>query len=101
MCFYVFADRDKLTSSHTQPRIGFKSILTQPKLFVFLKQNPASNCALCLFIFTDNVYLHNIGTHGWRLREAPPQKKPCKFGHCPKRGGGSKRLPKLFVAVLQ
>ena len=35
------------------------------------------------------------------LWEAPPQKKPCKFGHCPKRGGWSKRLPKLFVAVLQ
>ena len=21
------------------------------------------------------------------LREAPPKKKPCKFGHCPKGGG--------------
>ena len=63
MCFYVFADRDKLTSSHTQPRMGFKSILTQPKLFVFLKENSV-NCAPCLFVFTDNVYSNNIGTRG-------------------------------------
>ena len=43
--------------------MSFKSILTQPKLFVFLKES-ASNCAQCWFIFTDNVYSNNIGTCG-------------------------------------
>ena len=61
----VFADWDKLTRSPKQPRLGmsFKSILTQPKLFVFLKENSV-NCAPCLFVFTDNVYSNNIGTRG-------------------------------------
>ena len=27
------------------------------------------------------------------LREAQPKKKPCKFGHCPKRGGGRNACP--------
>ena len=65
LCICVFADWDKLTRSPKQPRLGmsFKSILTQPKLFAFLKEN-AANCAQCLFIFTDNVYSNNIGTRG-------------------------------------
>ena len=65
LCICVFADWDKLTRSPKQPRLGmsFKSILTQPKLFVFLKENSV-NCAPCLFVFTDNVYSNNIGTRG-------------------------------------
>ena len=35
------------------------------------------------------------------LREAPPKKKRVHLGIAQKKGGGSKRLPKLFLAVLQ
>ena len=35
------------------------------------------------------------------LREAPPKKKRVHLGIAQKGGGGSKRLPKLFLAVLQ